>query len=302
MAKRTAHVPLELDMRGVSLAGFAQAICLQEQLEVSLVRLHITVQQLTFPLCLVAASGLRPQVRPRLGDIPAWPLRRIPDVLAQCSVDMPSGLTLWPFADDPHITQEGFILHGSNSEIRAKVYRFLLQWEIPSNVAPCVREHLDWEYENGSPIQIFNFHSLEHLTLQAAPPPAKRRAANHISPQPAYSQVLPQPPVFCIFKEEPTQQCGVYASQAARPPAREERSRPHFQGQERVSHQLPFPSLVQEALRRVTNIRQEIHTLLHILQNNSLAGNSHAHQCGVRACHEICTEMETLADALEQIP
>ena len=71
MAKRTAHVPLELDMRGVSLAGFAQAICLQEQLEVSLVRLHITVQQLTFPLCLVAASGLRPQVRPRLGDIPA---------------------------------------------------------------------------------------------------------------------------------------------------------------------------------------------------------------------------------------
>ena len=42
MAKRTAHVPLELDMRGVSLTDFAQAICLQEQLEVSLVRLHIT--------------------------------------------------------------------------------------------------------------------------------------------------------------------------------------------------------------------------------------------------------------------
>ena len=121
MAKRTAHVPLELDTRGVSLTDFAQAICLQEQLEVSLIRLRITVQQLTFPLCLVAASGLRPQVRPRLGDIPAWTLRQIPNALAQCSVDMPSGLTLWPFADDPRITQEGFILHGSNSEIRAKV-------------------------------------------------------------------------------------------------------------------------------------------------------------------------------------
>ena len=84
---------------------------------------------------------------------------------------MPSGLTLWPFADDPHITQEGFILHGSNSEIRAKVYRFLLQREIPSNVAPYVREYPEWQYENGSPVQIFNFHSLEHLTLQAAPPP-----------------------------------------------------------------------------------------------------------------------------------
>ena len=155
----------------------------------SLIRLHITVQQLTFPLCLVAASGLRPQVRPPLGDVPAWPLRQIPSALAQCSVDMPSGLTLWPFTDDPRITQEGFILHGSNSEIRAKVYRFLLQREIPSNVAPCVLKHLDWQYENGNPIQIFNFHSLEHLTLQAAPPPAKRRAANHISPQPAFSQV-----------------------------------------------------------------------------------------------------------------
>ena len=71
-------------------------------------------------------------------------------------------------------------------------------------------------YEDGSPVEIFNFHSLEHLTLQAAPPPAKRRAANHISPQPTLSQVLPQLPVFYVFQEEPTRQCGVYASQAAR--------------------------------------------------------------------------------------
>ena len=68
MAKRAAHVPLELDTREVSLTDFAQAICLQEQLEVSLIRLHITVQQLTFPLCLVAASGLR---ETKARDIPA---------------------------------------------------------------------------------------------------------------------------------------------------------------------------------------------------------------------------------------
>ena len=75
MAKRAMHAPLELDVQGVSLTEFAQAICLQEQVEVSLIRLPITVQQVTFPLCLVAASCLRPQVRPRLGGIPAWPPR-----------------------------------------------------------------------------------------------------------------------------------------------------------------------------------------------------------------------------------
>ena len=77
MAKRTANVPLEINTHGVSLTDFAQAICLQEQLEVSLVRLYVTVHQLTFPLCLVAASGLRPLARPRLGGIPAWPLRQV---------------------------------------------------------------------------------------------------------------------------------------------------------------------------------------------------------------------------------
>ena len=154
-----------------------------------------------FPSCLVAASCLRPPVRPRLKDIPAWPLRQIPNALFQCSVDMPSGPTLWPFAGDPHITQEGFILHGPNAEIRAKVYRFLLQREIPSNVAPSVREYLEWHHENGSLIKIFTFRSLEHLTLQAFPPPAKRRAAAHISPQPAFTSVPPEPPVFyCLSR------------------------------------------------------------------------------------------------------
>ena len=301
MAKRIVHTPLELDTQGVSLTDFAQAICLQEHLEVSLVRLHVTVQQVTFPLCLVAASCLRPPVRPRLGDIPAWPLRQIPDALFHCSVDMPSGLTLWPFADDPHITQEGFILHEPSAEIRAKVYRFLLQREIPSNVAPSVREHLEWRHENGSLIKIFTFRSLEHLTLQTFLPPAKRRAAAHISPQPAFTGVLPELPVFTIYQEEPTCQCGVYAAQAARPPALEERSGLQTQAQVNVSHRPPFLSLVQEALRRVTAIWQNTQNLLHTIQNHPLVGNSYAHQCGARACQGICTEMETLEDALEQL-
>ena len=301
MAKRAVHPPLELDTRGVSFTESAQAICLQEQLEVSLIRLHITVQQVTFPLCLVAASCLRPQVRPRLGDIPAWPLRMIPDALTQCTVDMPSGLTLWPFADDPHIAQEGFILHGRSVESRAKVYRFLLQREIPSNVAPNVREHLEWHQEKGRLIQIFPFSSLEHLTLQSFPPRAKRHAATHISPQPAFSHTLPEPPVFAVYQEEPTIPCGVYAAQAARPQMQDEVSGPQEEALGRAYHRPPFLSLVREALRRVSDVWRNTQGLLHTLQSNPLRGNSHAHQSGTRACQEICTEMETLEAALEQL-
>ena len=244
------------------LTESAQAICLQEQLEVSLIRLHITVQQVTFPLCLVAASCLRPQVRPRLGDIPAWPLRMIPEVLTQCTVDMRSGLTLWPFADDPHITQEGFILHGRSVESRAKVYRFLLQREILSNVAPNVREHLEWHQEKGKLTQIFPFRSLEHLTLQSFPPPAKRHAATHISPQPALSHTLPEPPVFAVYQEEPTIPCGVYAAQAARPQRQDEGGCPQEEALGCAHHCPPFLSLVREALRRVSDVWRNTQGLL----------------------------------------
>ena len=275
MAKRAVHPPLELDTQGVSFTESAQAICLQEHLEVSLIRLHITVQQVTFPLCLVAASCLRPQVRPRLGDI-----------------DMPSGLTLWPFADDPR---------GHSAQSRAKVYRFLLQREIPSNVAPSVREHLEWHHEKGRLIQIFPFSSLEHLTLQSFPPPAKRHAATHISPQPAFSHTLPEPPVFAVYQEEPTIPCQVYAAQAARPQMQDEGSGPQEEALGRAYHRPPFQSLVREALRRVSDVWHNTQGLLHTLQSNPLRGNSHAHQSGTRACQEICAEMETLEAALEQL-
>ena len=225
----------------------------------------------------------------------------LPEALVQCTVDLPSGLTVWPFADDPHITQEGFILHGSSAEIRAKVYRFLLQREISSNVAPSVREHLEWHPENGNQIQIFPFRSLAHLTLQAFPPPAKRRVAAHISPQPAFSHMLPEPPVFAMYQEEPTRLNGVCAAQAARPQAQKERRDQQERAQNTVSHCLPFPSLVHEAWRRVTAVGRNTQDLLHIIQDNPLRGNSHAHQRGAGACQDICTEMETLEDALEQL-
>ena len=62
-----------------------------------------------------------------------------------------------------------------------------------------------------------------------------------------------------------------------------------------------FLSLVQEALRRVAAIWQNTRNLLRAIQNHPLVGNSCAHQCGARACQGICTEMETLEDALEQL-
>ena len=105
-----------------------------------------------------------------------------------------------------------------------------------------------------------------------------------------------------IFQEDPAGQQGVYPSQAARPSYRAVRISPQTHGQEVSPHQLPFPSLIQDAARRVSAIKEAALTLLDIVQNNPLAGNSHAHQSGARACHSICTEMETLEDALGQIP
>ena len=103
--------PLSWICKGVSLTDFAYAICLKSSWKLAL---SDCMSQCSSSLSLYAwlRLGLRPQVRPRLGDIPAWPLRKVPDALVQCSVDMPGGLTLWPFADE-HITQEGFILHGA---------------------------------------------------------------------------------------------------------------------------------------------------------------------------------------------
>ena len=71
-----------------------------------------------------------------------------------------------PTPDSPHITQEGFIIHGSNPEARAKVYRLLLHREIISNPREAAREvlvHLQWTREEDTPLQVFPFRALQHL-------------------------------------------------------------------------------------------------------------------------------------------
>ena len=103
-----------------------------------------------------------------------------------------------------------------------------------------------------------------------------------------------------MCQEEPTRLNGVYAAQAARPQAQEERRDQQEQARNTVSHRLPFPSLVHEAWRRVA-VWRNTQDLLHIIQDNPLRGNGHAHQSGARACQDICTEMEILEDALEQL-
>ena len=112
--------------------------------------------------------------------------------------------------------------------------------------------------------------------------------------------MLPEPPAFAMYQEEPTRLNGVYAAQAARPQAQEERRDQQEQARNTVSHRLPFPSLVHEAWRRVA-VWRNTQDLLHIIQDNPLKGNSHAHHSGARACQDICTKMETLEDALEQL-
>ena len=84
MPKRMAQVLLTLDTQGVSLTDFAQSICLHEALEVSVVRISLSVQQVTFPLCLIAASGLRPTEPLGPRDVPAWPLVQLPQALREC--------------------------------------------------------------------------------------------------------------------------------------------------------------------------------------------------------------------------
>ena len=192
---------------GVHLTPFADEICLQEDLEVSLVSLPVTVQDISFPMCLVAASvGQHKAVRPRTDGIPVWPLHQVPRALMQCSVEMPSGHVLFPFADSPHITQEGFIIHGSNPETRAKVYRLLLHREITSNPREAAQEvlvHLGWIREAGTPIQVFPFTALQHLEHRPTLPPAKRIAALWLTPQPE-GQLAPRPsPHFQMYHPPP---------------------------------------------------------------------------------------------------
>lgn len=217
-------------------------------------------------------------------------------------VDMPSGTTVWPFANNPRITQEGFVLHGPTKEFRARVYRFLLNREIHCPITPCVRENIEWQYVGGDPVASFPFPALEHLSFQGGSPITKRRAANLIPLQPPSAAAPPSPPVFPVLQAESAQHTGAYASQAARPSVTEDSHMPGAQCEGVQLHQLPYPSLVQDAVRRVVATRQEAATLLRIIQANPLANHPQEHYNGIRACQTVHAEMDTLEDALAQLP
>ena len=79
MAKDRSSGSLMIGSQGIQFTPFAEEICLQEDFEVSLVRLPATVHEITFPLCLVVACVPRnASVRPRTGGIPEWPLQQVP--------------------------------------------------------------------------------------------------------------------------------------------------------------------------------------------------------------------------------
>ena len=288
----------------VHFTPFADEICLQEDLEVSLVSLPVTVQDSSFPMCLVAASvGQRKAVRPRTEGIPAWPLHQVPRALALCSVEMPSGHVLFPFADSPHITQEGFIIHGSNPETRAKVYRLLLHREIISNPREAAQEvllHLGWIQEAGTPTRVFPFSALQYLEHRPTLPPAKRRAALWLTPQPECPQVLRPSPHFQMYRPRPAGRAGIYASQVCQddtdePPS----SSSHCD--DRPQYQLPFMCLAQEAARRIPFIKTAAGTISDLLRDCPPFGHGVAQRQAARVVHEIYQEMLELEEALGQL-
>ena len=256
-------------------------------------------------MCLVAASvGQHKAVRPRTDDIPAWPLHQVPCALMQCSVEMPSGHVLFPFADSPHITQEGFIIHGSNPETRAKVYRLLLHREIISNPREAAQEvlvHLRWIREDGTPLQVFPFTALQHLEHWATLPPAKRRAALWLTPQPEGPLAPPRAsPQFQMYQRPPAGRAGIYASQVRQ----EDMDDPPLSSSyydDRPQYETPFKCLAQEAARRIPFIKAAASTLGELLRECPLIGNGTAQRQAVRAVHEIYQEMLELGEALGQL-
>ena len=87
----------------------------------------------------------------------------------------------------------------------------------------------------------------------------------------------------------------MYAAQAARPPALEERSDLQTQAQVTVSHRPPFLSRSGSTAQGDGNLANSKLAAHH--QNHPLVGDSCAHQCGARES----AQKETLEDALEQL-
>ena len=304
MVKRQAEPSVTVGPEGVTLTPFANEICLQEDLEVSLVSLPVTVNDIRFPMCLVAASvGRHKAVRPRTDGVPVWPLHEVPSAMMQCSVEMPSGHTLFPFADSPHITQEGFIIHGSNPETRAKIYRLLLHREIISNPREAAREvldHLQWIWEDDAPVQIFLFRALQHLEHWPISPPAKRRAALWLTPQPEGPLMPRAVPHFEIFQRPPQGRAGIYAAHVSPADMGELPLSATFPV-DCLEYETPFLCLAKEATRRLPFIKKAASTLCDLIRECPLLGDGSVQRQAYRVVHDILQEMHELEEALGQL-
>ena len=205
-----------------------------------------------------------------------------------------------PTPDSPHITQEGFIIHGSNPEARAKVYRLLLHREIISNPREAAREvlvHLQWTREEDTPLQVFPFRALQHLEHWPTSPPAKRRAALWLTPQPEGPLMPRAAPQFQIYQRPPDGRAGIYAAQVSQA----NRSEPPLSSTYHdgcLEYETPFLCLAKEAARRVPFIKTAATTLCDLLRECPLIGDGAAQRQAYRAVHEIHQEMLELEEAL----
>ena len=95
------------------------------------------------------------------------------------------------------------------------VCRFLLEREIPGN-EPLVFANT-WNGSTRMAARCKSSTFNRSSTLHCKHPPAKRRAANLISPQPTSSPVQPPPPYLPHLSGGSSGQQGVCASQSARP-------------------------------------------------------------------------------------
>ena len=92
---------------------------------------------------------------------------------------MPSGYMLFPFADLPHITQEGssFMDRTQKPGQRHIACYYIVRSQATLEAAREVLDHLQWTWEDDTPLQVFPFRALQHLEHWPTSPPAKRRAA-----------------------------------------------------------------------------------------------------------------------------
>ena len=113
---------------GLNLAPYARLISRQTDYEIHYVQLMIVVEQTRLPLRLAAAAFMRTPwddgTCPRIAEMV---LDAIPLAIHKSSILLTSGQVLYPFADAPHIANDGIILHGRSALQRALVHRAIHQ-------------------------------------------------------------------------------------------------------------------------------------------------------------------------------